>query len=50
MSGFEDEPELMKALGNYKTGKSCLYIKRLSDINKTLLSDLIKGSLKALKS
>ena len=32
MSGFEEYDELMKNLGTYKTGKSCLYIKRLEDM------------------
>lgn len=34
MAGFDRFPDLMKALGKYKTGKSCLYIKKLSDINQ----------------
>ena len=29
----EDALELLKKLGKYKTGKSCLYIKRLHDID-----------------
>lgn len=33
MSGFEKNPQLMKKLGKFKTGKSCLYINKLSDID-----------------
>lgn len=33
ISGFKKEKELMARMGKYKTGKSCLYIKPLSDID-----------------
>ncbi len=46
MDGFEKYDELMAKLGKHKTGKSCLYIKRLSDIDVGILEKLIKGSLK----
>jgi len=49
MMGFEKFPELMKQLGKYSTSKSCLYIKKLSDINKPTLKKLIKQSVKELK-
>jgi hypothetical protein len=49
MPGLERYPELMKKLGKYKTGKSCLYIKRLEDVNQPTLKELIKQSLKDLK-
>ena len=49
MMGFEKHPELMKQLGKYSTGKSCLYIKRLSDINIPTLKKLIKSSVKDLR-
>jgi hypothetical protein len=44
MSGFARYGTLMKKLGKYKTGKSCLYIKRLNDIDITVLRELIKLS------
>ena len=44
MAGFERYDELMKALGKYKTGKSCLYIKQLSDIDLDVLKELIRSS------
>lgn len=49
MPGFEKHDELMKQLGKHSTGKSCLYIKRLSDIHVPTLKKLIKASLKELK-
>jgi hypothetical protein len=48
--GFEKHKELMEKLGNHSTGKSCLYIKRLSDIHQPTLKKLIKVSIKDLKA
>lgn len=45
-SAFEQYPDLMAKLGKYKTGKSCLYIKRLSDVDQKTLKQLIARSLK----
>ena len=50
MMGFDKTPELMKQLGKHSTGKSCLYIKRLSDIHIPTLKKLIKWSVKRIKS
>lgn len=36
--------ELLQKLGRHKTGKSCLYIKRLSDVNINVLKTLIRNS------
>ncbi len=44
MPGFEEYDDLMKKLGKYKTGKACIYIKNLSDIDIKVLTQLIKGS------
>ena len=46
MTGFENESSLMKKLGKYTTGKSCLYIKNLADIDLKVLEQLIVGSIK----
>ena len=48
MMGFEKHHELMEKLGKHSTGKSCLYIKRLSDIHAPTLKKLIKLSVKDL--
>ena len=45
MDGFEKYGELMENLGKFKTGKSCLYIKKLQDIDIKILKELIKESL-----
>lgn len=50
MMGFEKHADLMKQLGKHKTSKSCLYIKRLSDIHLPTLKKLLKASLKDLKA
>jgi hypothetical protein len=34
----------MDKLGKYKTGKACLYVKRLSDVDLDILQELIKRS------
>ena len=43
---FEQREELLEQLGKHKTGKSCLYIKRLSDVHLPTLRKLIKASTK----
>lgn len=44
MDGFSGYEELMGQLGKDKTGKSCLYIKKISDIAPKALCKLIEGS------
>ena len=43
--GITRQPELVQKLGKYKTGKSCLYIKRLADVDQKVLKDLIELSI-----
>lgn len=45
MPGFEPFPDLMKRLGKYKTGKSCLYIKKLADVDVDVLRELVTVSV-----
>ena len=40
---------LFAQLGRYKTGASCVYIKKLSDVNETVLRELIKQSFHFMK-
>jgi hypothetical protein len=49
MPGFKQFEPLMKKLGKYKTGKSCLYIKRLSDVDESVLQRLIEGSVRHMR-
>ena len=44
--GFANYAELMTKLGKHKLGKSCLYIKRLSDVDEVVLEQLCSESLK----
>ena len=45
MPGFGSYDGLMKRLGKYKTGKSCLYVRRLSDVDEAVLEELIAKSV-----
>jgi hypothetical protein len=47
--GFKPFDSMMKKLGKYKTGKSCLYIKRLSDVHEAVLEQLISASVKHMR-
>lgn len=48
LSGAEGEADRLARLGKHKTGKSCLYIKRLSDVDMTVLEELCVASLAAM--
>jgi hypothetical protein len=49
LAGFSRFAPLMKKLGKYQTGKSCLYIKRLEDIDESVLEQLIAESVKYMR-
>jgi nucleoid DNA-binding protein len=49
MMGLEKHPELMEQLGKHSVSKSCLYIKRLSDVHPPTLKKLIKASIRDLR-
>lgn len=42
--------EGLNQLGKYKTGKACLYVKRLSDIDSDVLRKLIATSVEKMKA
>ena len=48
MPGFDRYESLLARLGKHKTGKSCLYLKRLSDVDLIVLKELIEESVKAM--
>ncbi len=48
MSGFNEYDELLAKLGKHKTGKSCLYIKNLDDVDQNVLKEMIKKSFKKI--
>jgi Domain of unknown function (DU1801) len=43
--GDEDSEKLLAQLGKYKSGKGCLYIKKLADVDQKILRTLIKNSV-----
>ena len=45
MSGFKKYESLLAKLGKYKTGKSCLYVKKLDDVDIPTLKELVKQSV-----
>ena len=49
MNGFSQWPDLLNQLGPHKTGKSCLYIKRLADVDLTTLRVLVRQSIQSLR-
>jgi hypothetical protein len=44
MSGFDEYDALMAKLGKHSTGKSCLYVKRLADVDMAVLRELVTRS------
>ncbi len=50
MSGFDGYDELMADLGKHKTGKSCLYINKLEDVDLDTLRELVRQSVEHMKA
>jgi hypothetical protein len=44
-----EQQELLATLGKHKMGKSCLYVKRLADLNTDVLEALVSRSVAELK-
>ena len=49
MGAVANDPGIEKRLGKCKTGKGCLYIKRLSDVDMKVLEEVCKTSLEYVK-
>ena len=47
---FENRDELFQKLGKHKTGKVCLYIKKIEDIDVSVLKKMISNSIKHTQS
>ena len=45
--GDDSDNPLLKKLGKYTTGKVCLYIKKLADVDRSVLQELIAGSFES---
>ena len=41
MPGYRDLSKMLKRLGKHKTGKSCLYINKLSDVDLKVLEEIV---------
>ena len=49
MPGFDGFAGLTATLGKHKTGKSCLYLKKLADVDTDVLRKLIDGAVEAME-
>ena len=45
--GFEAYDDLLARLGPHSTGKSCLYVKRLADVDEDVLRSLVEGGYRS---
>lgn len=45
MAGFEGYEELLARLGKHKTGKACLYVNKLADVDMDVLRELVRRSV-----
>jgi hypothetical protein len=47
VGGFEDRyPKLLERLGPHRTGKACVYLKRLADVDLDVLRQLVERSVR----
>jgi len=49
MPGFDRYESLMARLGKHRTGKSCLYVKTLDDVDGTVLRELVTASVEYMR-
>jgi hypothetical protein len=50
VGGFEDRyPKLLERLGPHTTGKACLYLKRLADVDLDVLRQLVERSVRVAR-
>ena len=45
LNDFDGQDELLGRLGRHKTGKSCLYVKKLADVDMGVLEEIMRRSL-----
>lgn len=48
--GFDRYEDLLARLGKFTTGKSCLYVKRLSDVDEATLRELVRQSVEVMRA
>lgn len=49
MPGFDQYEQMLSRLGKYKTGRSCLYVNKLADIDMGVLRELITADVKHMR-
>jgi hypothetical protein len=49
VGSLDDHAAILHRLGKHTTGKSCVYVKRLSDVDENALTDLIRASVEKAK-
>ena len=49
MTGFEASDALLSRLGKHKTGRSCLYVNKLADVDLEVLETLVRASVAEMK-
>jgi hypothetical protein len=50
MGGFDSHKDLLKKLGKYETSVGCLYIKKLDDVDRKVLKELVAASVRTMKN
>jgi len=50
MDGFDKYDELLGQLGKHKTGKACLYINKLADVDMDVLKQLVASSVEHMRA
>ena len=48
MAGFARYEALLSKLGKHKTGKACLYVNKLADVDLAVLRELVRASVEHL--
>ena len=49
MPGFSQYGALLQRLGKHRTGKSCLYLNKLEDVDMAVLEELVRKSVAEMK-
>ncbi|MDE0192100.1 MAG: DUF1801 domain-containing protein [Gammaproteobacteria bacterium] len=50
MAGFAEYEDLLASLGKHSTGKSCLYVKRLADVDLAVLREMLVRSVAYIRA
>lgn len=49
-AGFDAYDDLLSKIGKYKTGKSCLYLKSLKDVDMAALKEMVQRSVEHMRA